>query len=224
MFIDPPSAAAAAAAAAAATSSSGGKGKATNVEADDDGDDDIAVTGQSGSAAARDMPHPRSMCAKGTPFPEASPTEKQKHVCEQCYCYVCDVKVADCKNWLGHCLADHRVQYWKEKRKVAKAGSTPPPPSAAAAAAAAAAALSCPYAGYHLCHPGCPGYVPPALSAGTSVTSLTHPLHFCLVNSREEPCWWCHGFRKGYPRDCHQCLLSCLVASYLIYDDVRIFR
>lgn len=33
--------------------------------------------------------------------------------CSQCFCFVCDDRVAQCREWGKHCMADDRVQYWR---------------------------------------------------------------------------------------------------------------
>lgn len=136
-------------------SASNGAGDAGDAgDADEDG---IQITGQVGTATARDMPHPRSLCAKNT-FATASPFQKQMDTCNQCYCYVCDLKVSDCKKWATHCLADHTMPYWVGQRKAAKAAKLG---GGAAAAGGGAPASVCPnaYSAHHTCYSACPGFV-----------------------------------------------------------------
>ena len=81
---------------AVATAAASGTGAGTSVG--DGSDDEIEVTGQAGTGAARDMPHPRSMCAKH-PFQSATNSQKENDTCDQCYCYVCDTLISLCNSW-----------------------------------------------------------------------------------------------------------------------------
>ena len=94
MFIEAPKPAAV----AASTGAGAGVTGAGAVGDDNDSDGEIEVTGQAGTTAARDMPHPRSMCAKN-PFTTATPEQKENDTCDQCYCYVCDKLIKECKSW-----------------------------------------------------------------------------------------------------------------------------
>ena len=80
---------------AVATAAASGTGAGTSVGGSDD---EIEVTGQAGTGAARDMPHPRSMCAKH-PFQSATNSQKENDTCDQCYCYVCDTLISLCNSW-----------------------------------------------------------------------------------------------------------------------------
>ena len=55
--------------------------------------DEVQCTGRSGVIALSDFPHARNNCAayKWAEAPE-------KH-CPQCFCYVCDTPVAECREW-----------------------------------------------------------------------------------------------------------------------------
>ena len=59
-----------------------------------------------------DLPHMRHTCAT-FPFGKDS---NIKH-CSHCFCYVCDVKIQDCKLWSTHCDAHEGDDVWKAKRQ-----------------------------------------------------------------------------------------------------------
>jgi hypothetical protein len=48
------------------------------------------------------------------------------------------MKVADCKSWTAHSLADHKVTYWKTRRSEAKGKTAAPSTSTPGGGAAAA--------------------------------------------------------------------------------------
>ncbi|KAJ1483774.1 hypothetical protein T484DRAFT_1799074, partial [Baffinella frigidus] len=72
---------------------------------------DLIITSQSGSFSA-DLPHARAHCVT-YPFmitkerAGAAGGQKNEQFCNNCFCYVCDVKASECQGWLtvGHCHA-----------------------------------------------------------------------------------------------------------------------
>ena len=68
-------------------------------------DDDMVVVG---SKNAVNLPHMRCHCTTHL-FNHAKPHDlKHKKSCDMCYCYVCDVKVPECKKWNEHYRASDR--------------------------------------------------------------------------------------------------------------------
>ncbi|XP_068651458.1 RPM1 interacting protein 13-like [Aristolochia californica] len=84
----------------------------------DEPDQDLSVIAERGQVACRDYPHPRQHCVKFS----FSRTPHESY-CEQCYCYVCDIK-APCKDWKGsepeHCHASENDREWKNLRREAR--------------------------------------------------------------------------------------------------------
>jgi hypothetical protein len=71
-------------------------------EAEDD-DEDVVMT----STAMASLPHNRCNC------PMYVFRDGPNHLhCEKCYCFVCDAPVSDCTQWLSHCAAHDKDQYW----------------------------------------------------------------------------------------------------------------
>jgi superfamily II DNA or RNA helicase len=73
--------------------------------------DEVQCTGRSGVIALSDFPHARNNCAA---FKWADAPEKY---CPQCFCYVCDLLVAECGEWSSHCHATNDVPHWQALRK-----------------------------------------------------------------------------------------------------------
>lgn len=123
--------------------STGGGGAANDSSTTTNGDDDIQVTGVAGKS--RDYPHPRSMCTKH-PFNASLSTSALNYTptCAQCYCYICDIPVADCKEWRLHCMADHRDLYGRDSHEFGAAVSFSAPLSSSAQLSPPFACLSFP--------------------------------------------------------------------------------
>lgn len=76
----------------------------------DDCDEDCIIVGQKGVNVLSDFPHPREDCV-------VHPMSKNPEAhCTNCFCYVCDVNVKDCKDWKVHCFAKFRDPFWKLER------------------------------------------------------------------------------------------------------------
>ncbi|KAL0419698.1 UNVERIFIED_CONTAM: hypothetical protein Sradi_1383300 [Sesamum radiatum] len=77
--------------------------------------------------ACRDFPHSRHLCAT---FPFA--TTPHALCCDQCHCYVCDVR-APCSHWgtgfssIDHCHASDKDDFWRAERKRIRKGGRPLP-------------------------------------------------------------------------------------------------
>ena len=68
-------------------------------------DDDMIVVGSKNAVI---LPHMRCHCTTH-PFNHTRPNEvAHKASCSMCYCYVCDVKVSECKKWSTHFRASDR--------------------------------------------------------------------------------------------------------------------
>ena len=88
--------------------------------AGDDEDDDISFMGGN-MTTMLDMPHARESCSK---FPFAQPltsfymqpSRSNLKYCDYCYCYVCEIKAADCLYWESHAHATHKNSIWKAER------------------------------------------------------------------------------------------------------------
>ena len=106
--------------------------------------DEVQCTGRSGVIALSDFPHARNNCAayKWAEAPE-------KH-CPQCFCYVCDTPVAECRRWSSHCHATNDAPHWQalRKRRAAErlrlpaACSTPHQPAPAATSSSSSSSSS----------------------------------------------------------------------------------
>lgn len=120
-----------------------GGGGVNNSSTTTNSDDDIQVTGVAGKS--RDYPHPRSMCTKH-PFNASLSTSALNYTptCAQCYCYICDIPVADCKEWRLHCMADHRDLYGRDSHEFGAAVSFSAPLSSSAQLSPPFACLSFP--------------------------------------------------------------------------------
>jgi len=119
--------------------------------------DDVQVVGTVGHIR---LPHMRQHCTE-KPFQSIANTTyaaqrgNNKNYCEDCYCYVCDVKASDCAVWDTHCNATDSgtlATFWHSERDKAKANGRPTGRAAAAPIAAAVArpvTASDPPAGFH---------------------------------------------------------------------------
>ena len=83
---------------------------------DDAEDDDDCVMGETKVGDLGDFPHARCHCANH-PF---GSTDHRNDACAKCYCFVCDVPVADCPKWDDHCHATDAgpdAAQWKAAKK-----------------------------------------------------------------------------------------------------------
>ena len=79
-------------------------------------DDEIEVVDEEGSFAA-DFPHSRHTCSK-------NPFDVRRDcfaACENCFCFVCEVKAQECQKWQVHCKASYNSQFWIAERDAARA-------------------------------------------------------------------------------------------------------
>ena len=78
-------------------------------------DEECWIVGQSKHShnALSDYPHSREDCVV---HPIILHVNAELN-CPQCYCYVCDVPVTDCRHWKQHCLARHQDPFWQTKRR-----------------------------------------------------------------------------------------------------------
>ena len=74
-------------------------------------DDEVQVTGSKGDIALRDYPHLRCQCI----VVRFSLANAAAH-CQLCFCYVCDLPVAQCSSWSTHCRANPALDAWKVER------------------------------------------------------------------------------------------------------------
>jgi hypothetical protein len=88
-------------------------------------DDDIQLVG---TVNEQKLPHMRQHCLEHLYQPDSTvgvtvrETQNQRF-CDLCYCYVCDVKAPECKEWKTHCFATdqgHRASYWRNQRALHK--------------------------------------------------------------------------------------------------------
>ena len=96
--------------------------EASQAAAITDTDDADAVEFVGGNmVVAADMPHPREACTRH-PFHRPSAmstfhfTATNRLHCDQCYCYVCEVRAKECPSWAHHCDASHKDSMWKSLR------------------------------------------------------------------------------------------------------------
>ncbi|RYY77688.1 hypothetical protein EON63_18275 [archaeon] len=92
-------------------------------------DADITIMGSTLTTGA-DMPHPREVCPR-YPFtkltvveiltPRNTHNNNNNMYCAYCYCYVCEIKAAECSRWTSHCHASCKLSAWREvKNQVSK--------------------------------------------------------------------------------------------------------
>ncbi|KXZ42250.1 hypothetical protein GPECTOR_175g218 [Gonium pectorale] len=83
-------------------------------------DDEVLVTGMVGQVTNRDLPHMRMHCAEN-PFSRDEAATNALH-CPQCFCFVCDLPVSQCKLWgTGRSKHHHAnacsLVRWRQLRK-----------------------------------------------------------------------------------------------------------
>ena len=76
-------------------------------------DDEVVMIGSGPEITT--FPHSRHDCLLH-PIQGKSKTFKMKNFCENCFCFVCDVKVAECTHWKDHCMAVNNA-HWQGERK-----------------------------------------------------------------------------------------------------------
>jgi len=104
-----------------------------------DGDEEIQIVGGMNIV---NLPHSRQHCTHckfdptrfdGRLLYKRETIDKNKEVCSQCYCYVCDKPAKECQSWFSdtllhfasnHCCAVDTVVHWKNYRKNMKLPST----------------------------------------------------------------------------------------------------
>ena len=87
------------------------------------GQDDVVILSQSGTFSS-DLPHARAHCTK-KPFKIVKDRlgeeggQGNEQYCENCFCYVCDVRASECQGWLrvGHCHANEKESFWRALRE-----------------------------------------------------------------------------------------------------------
>ena len=98
-----------------------------DVDIDDDVDDDsiVFLEERNIGGSSSNLPHLRANCTihKFT-------NDRKLEFCENCYCYVCDIRTSDCKFWANHCHATNEGNQkarWKkykdeelERRRIAE--------------------------------------------------------------------------------------------------------
>ena len=99
--------------------STGAASNSTAAVDEEDEDDEVVFQGRTGDAALVDFPHARENCAQ-CPW---RPGAESQH-CENCFCFVCDVPVAQCVEWPSHCKATHTDPKWREKREQKRGGAS----------------------------------------------------------------------------------------------------
>mmetsp|Transcript_4648 Transcript_4648/g.10520 ORF Transcript_4648/g.10520 Transcript_4648/m.10520 type:complete len:946 (-) Transcript_4648:127-2964(-) len=89
----------------------------TGVEVGNNGgeEEELTIVATRGHNALADFPHSRENCVTHS-FKRG---DKTIH-CENCYCYVCDIPVSECKMWSSHCKASHGEPRWRTERERAK--------------------------------------------------------------------------------------------------------
>ena len=96
------------------TSSSSSSSSSQTVPADDS--KELEIVGTTGQNALEDFPHARQDCVK---FPMNKSTAI--FFCNNCYCYVCDVKASECPSWLNsHCRAKKGDFLFENMRRQAR--------------------------------------------------------------------------------------------------------
>lgn len=73
------------------------------------------VESRRGVQALVDYAHFRFQCAT-KPFKRQRLQRKQLY-CQKCFCYVCDVPVEKCGQWIEHCKATDTLAQWRNLRK-----------------------------------------------------------------------------------------------------------
>lgn len=87
-------------------------------EVDEDG---VVIVGRTGQNSVEDFPHARHECGVH-PFTPGN-ADKNEVVCPNCWCFVCDKKVAECPTWRAHCCATSADAHWRSRRASARAAA-----------------------------------------------------------------------------------------------------
>ena len=86
-----------------------------------DDDSDVTVLGTKNYV---NLPHMRQHCTVH-PF-DLADLHKNYLFCEQCYCYICDIRAAECAEWRHHCRGHDKgpkAALWIQQRQKARAQS-----------------------------------------------------------------------------------------------------
>lgn len=82
-----------------------------------DDEDENEYDGITMDASGMDeFPHIAEHCRKK---PRGTP-DKNRKICSNCYCYVCDKPASQCTIWNDHCMANSKTPFWIDARKNAK--------------------------------------------------------------------------------------------------------
>lgn len=63
------------------------------------------------------FPHSRHDCLIH-PLQDLNRAQKEKLFCGNCFCFVCDVKVSECKHWSQHCVAVNNAHWQGERQRM----------------------------------------------------------------------------------------------------------
>jgi superfamily II DNA or RNA helicase len=88
---------------------------ATTTKTDHNDDAELEIVGTTGPNALEDYPHARQDCVL---YPLRN--NFAINFCNNCYCYVCDVKASACLAWNAHCFAKKGDFIWERRRKEAR--------------------------------------------------------------------------------------------------------
>ncbi|EFJ47948.1 hypothetical protein VOLCADRAFT_91455 [Volvox carteri f. nagariensis] len=91
-------------------------------------DEELRIVGMVGQVVTRDLAHPRPHCAEHHFDRDMAAVESNAKCCEQCYCFVCDVKASECQFW-GTALTDftHALYTCSGRRQRDHANARPHP-------------------------------------------------------------------------------------------------
>ena len=186
---------------------------ATSLDSDDDEDVACVETGNGMVNPMIALPHMRWQCQKhlfgNVHASDPKSLEARKLSCNNCYCYVCDCSVRECKNWATHYEANPtgpKGRQWRLERTAKKTGQAPPPAGGYGGGA---------YGGYGLVPPPTYNAVPaPAGSAAPRSQYMTCPAcrHMNYVGAQVAPkCVRCKSAitvgPPPPPRACRLCAL-----------------
>ena len=76
-----------------------------------DEDEDVQFVGATGNNPLTDFPHAREHCRV-----HLFRVDPALH-CINCFCFVCDNPVSDCKEWNDHCHATQALPKWRQERQ-----------------------------------------------------------------------------------------------------------
>jgi hypothetical protein len=93
------------------SSSSSSSTTTTKTRTNEDADSDVEMVGP--PPEVTNFPHARFNCLV-YPFKNLNKIGK-KTICNNCYCFVCDILASKCTSWDEHCCAEN-TKYWQDKR------------------------------------------------------------------------------------------------------------